>query len=316
MADPLNPSLSTTRTLDRLHHMRSDRDAMMALLRSGSSRFLILVDGCPVIHSNAERTHAELRWWSYSEVSALIEKGTDWAVLGREGASAPTHFAVFVRSLDITEENIKQAPYYPAVDLRSLATQGLLTPDEQSLAGQATALAHWHANTRCCARCGGQTASDEAGWRRRCRACTYIWFPRMDPAVIMLVTDGNRAVLAHEARFPENMYSTLAGFVEPGDDIANAVRRETFEEVGLNVLDVAFLGAQPWPFPHTLMLGCIATAEPSDLKPDPNELEDARWFTHHELQLMHEGKHPDGLWFPGKQSIAYELIMHFLKTHR
>lgn len=314
----MKPTLSMTPMLDRMSHLRGQPDKIANIMHSGQSRFLIVIDGRPVISSNIERTEASLKWQRWETVASFIANGANWAFLGREAKSGETFFAVFLTGLHVppsgAPELATDTPFSPAVDLRSLATQGVITPEEQSLAGQATALANWHINSRCCGRCGAKTRSDNAGWRRTCWSCGRTAFPRMDPAVIMLVTDGARAVLAHEARFPENMYSTLAGFVEPGDDVAHAVRRETFEEVGLTVGRVEFLGAQPWPFPHTLMLGCLAHAESADLSPDPTEIEDARWFSRADLKQMNNKTHPDGLWFPGAQSIAYALIMHFLNN--
>jgi NAD+ diphosphatase len=131
----------------------------------------------------------------------------------------------------------------------------------------------------------------------------------------MLIVDraGDRCLLGHEARFMDRMYSALAGFVEPGEDIEHAVRRETQEETGIEVGDVRFHSTQPWPFPHSLMIGCIGIAKATEVKIDPNELQEARWFPRPEVKLMLEGKHPDGLWVPGKQAIARALITAFVE---
>jgi NAD+ diphosphatase len=200
----------------------------------------------------------------------------------------------------------------PIVDLRSLAMQGIMSPEELSLCGQARALAQWHENARCCGHCGGTTLVKDGGWRRKCWACGLEWFPRTDPVVIMLVTDGPRCLLAHEQRFADKMFSTLAGFIEPGEDIEHAVRREVMEETGVRVGEVQFHSSQPWPFPHSLMLGCIGRAETTDLVIDPNEIVEARWFTRDDARLMLERRHPDGLSVPGKQAIANALITSFV----
>ncbi|MGH1419947.1 MAG: NAD(+) diphosphatase [Hyphomicrobiaceae bacterium] len=312
------PTLRRTETLDRLSHLRANTEEIEKLYRSTESRFLIVIAGRPVISSNEPQTQARLKWKTYDDVGPLITDGAQWALLGQDSKTGHTYFTLFLSDTDLetavndTNTSPRDSLFHPAVDLRSLATQGIISPEEQSLAGQATALANWHANTRCCGRCGGTTKSDQAGWRRSCWACGAVMFPRMDPAVIMLVTDGTRAVLAHEPRFPDGMYSTLAGFVEPGDDVEHAVKRETFEEIGLVIKNVELLSTQPWPFPHSLMLGCIAHADPGELRPDQEEIEDARWFTRDELRHMQNATHPDGLWIPGPQSIANALIMHFL----
>jgi len=119
--------------------------------------------------------------------------------------------------------------------------------------------------------------------------------------------------LGHEARFAENMWSTLAGFIEPGEDIETAVRRETMEETSIKVGEVRFISTQPWPFPHSLMIGCIGIAESSEIRIDPNEIVDARWFPREEVRQMLEGTHPKGLWVPGQHAIARTLITAFVE---
>jgi NAD+ diphosphatase len=155
--------------------------------------------------------------------------------------------------------------------------------------------------------------SRDAGWKRKCWACGQEHFPRTDPVVIMLIIDpsGDRVLLGHEARFMENMWSTLAGFLEPGEDIAHAVRREVWEEAGIRVGDVRFHSAQPWPFPYSLMLGCHGYAETTEINIDPNEILAARWFSREEIGQMLERTHPEGLWVPGQQAIARALIKAF-----
>src|SRR5258706_6099358 len=131
----------------------------------------------------------------------------------------------------------------------------------------------------------------------------------------MLIVDreGDRCLLGHEERFVDKMYSTPAGFVEPGEDIEHAVRRETKEEAGVDVGEVRFHSTQPWPFPHSLMIGCIGFATTMDINIDPDEIQEARWFKRGDVKLMLEGRHPDGLWVPGKQAIARALITSFVE---
>jgi NAD+ diphosphatase len=136
--------------------------------------------------------------------------------------------------------------------------------------------------------------------------------PRVDPVVIMLVTDGHRCVLARESRFPPGMYSAIAGFIEPGDDLEHAVRRETMEEIGLDVGEVRYELSQPWPFPHSLMLGCVALSRHADLRVDTTELEWARWFDRAEVAAMLDGSHADGLQLPGPHAIANALVRRWL----
>ena len=181
-----------------------------------------------------------------------------------------------------------------------------------TLRGQARALAQWHENARCCGHCGGTTLVKDGGWRRKCWACGLEWFPRTDPVVIMLITDGERCLLAHEHRYGNKMYSTLAGFIEPGEDIEHAVRREVLEETNIQVGEVKYHSSQPWPFPHSLMLGCIGRALTTDITIDAGEIAEARWFSKADVRAMLERRHPEELTVPGKHAIANALITTFV----
>jgi NAD+ diphosphatase len=192
------------------------------------------------------------------------------------------------------------------VELRALAP--LLGAAEAGLLAYARALAHWHRTHRFCGRCGGATTAIEAGHVRRCPACGADSFPRTDPAVIVLVTAGERCVLGRAPRFPPGMYSTLAGFVEPGESLEAAVRREVREEVGLELASVAYRSSQPWPFPQSLMLGFRAVAGEGALAIELEELEDARWFDR--ALLRDEAHRPVRL--PNLDSIARFLIDEWL----
>lgn len=307
------PTLGATAHYDRLSELRRDRAYMEELVNADTSRFFVLAGGKPIINSNEDRTEASIKWFERDVLQDLGLPFADAILLGSDPDTGHARFA-----LPLTEHLARHAPgadehFEHIVELRSLASQGVISSDELSLIGQAVALANWHEETRCCGRCGGSMSNRDGGWKRRCWACKNEIFPRVDPVVIMAITDGKRLVLGHEERFPEKMYSTLAGFVEPGDDIAHAVRRETEEEVGLKVGDVRFVGGQPWPFPHSLMIGCIAMAPPEELKINTSEIADARWFTRDDVEAMVSKTHAEGLWTPGKQSMAHALIETFLK---
>jgi len=153
----------------------------------------------------------------------------------------------------------------------------------------------------------------DAGWRRDCPSCGAQHFPRTDPVVIMLTERGDRCLLGRQPHFAPGMWSTLAGFVEPGETIEEAVRRETLEEAGVTTGAVRYFASQPWPFPMSLMIGCIATATSEDLVIDRNELEDARWFARDEVAEMLMRTHPDGLFVPPPIAIAHHLIRSFIE---
>jgi len=307
------PTVGATVMLDRLGPKRSDAAFLQSKLQAPGARFLVLADLKPVIRSNPQRTEAKLAWFSLADLTHFGLPTADALFLGID-KGGHGHFAIAV-----TEHRTRNVPgaienLRPIVDLRSLAMQGIMSPEELSLCGQARALAQWHENARCCGHCGGTTLVKDGGWRRKCWACGLEWFPRTDPVVIMLVTDGQRCLLAHEHRYADKMYSTLAGFIEPGEDIEHAVRREVLEETGIKVGEVEFHSSQPWPFPHSLMLGCIGRAETTELSIDLNEIAEARWFTRQDAQMMLERRHPDGLTVPGKQAIANALITSFVEA--
>jgi NAD+ diphosphatase len=194
------------------------------------------------------------------------------------------------------------------VDLRSIAAGGLVPQDEGAMLAAAKALMNWHTRHRFCSNCGAPTEVAVAGWRRDCPVCKAIHFPRTDPVVIMLAVDGDACLLGRQPRFPKGMYSALAGFVEPGETIEAAVRREVREEAGVVCRKVQYFASQPWPFPASLMIGSFAQAESRSLEVDRVELEDARWFSRDEAIALIEGRHPDGLLAPAAMAIAHHLL--------
>jgi NAD+ diphosphatase len=190
-------------------------------------------------------------------------------------------------------------------DLRYLGT--VLPPDDANLVAHARALALWHDATLFCGKCGSASLPAAGGNTRRCcnADCKQEIFPRTDPAIIVLVADGDRCVLGRQADWPEGRYSTIAGFVEPGESLEDAVRREVYEETNIRVGDVRYHSSQPWPFPSSLMLGFIAEAITEDISLNDGELEDARWFTRDELKSGQAG-------LPFRISIARRLVDHFI----
>jgi NAD+ diphosphatase len=209
-------------------------------------------------------------------------------------------------------ELFQDDPAFTAVDLRSIAVRGLVPAGELGLLAMAKSLLDWHRRHRFCANCGAPTQPAQAGFRRDCASCGAQHFPRTDPVVIMLVTRGERCLMGRQPRFPEKMYSCLAGFLEPGETIEDAVRRETFEEAGIRVGAVRYLTSQPWPFPSNIMIGCIGEALTEDIAFDGEELEDARWFTKDDVRRMLEGTHEQYL-APAPIVIANHLIREWVK---
>ena len=194
-------------------------------------------------------------------------------------------------------------------ELRAIMTR--LTPRDAELAATAKAILGWHLSHRFCARCGAESVMAMAGWQRDCAACGGHHFPRTDPVVIMLITHGNAVLLGRSPGWPEGMYSLLAGFVEPGETIEAAVRREVFEEAGVRVGAVTYLASQPWPFPASLMIGCAGAALNAEITIDPSEIEDAIWVSREDVALAFAGNHPHIL--PARKgAIAHFLLHHWL----
>src|SRR5690606_24444900 len=184
-------------------------------------------------------------------------------------------------------------PAFAVTDLRTIAVNGLVPAEELGMLAMAKSLLGWHERHRFCANCGAPTGVAQAGFRRDCAACGAQHFPRTDPVVIMLIARGDKCLLGRQARFAPNVYSCLAGFLEPGETIEDAVRGETFEEAGVRVGKVGYLASQPWPFPSSLMIGCIGEAETDEIVRDTAELEDARWFSRDDIRRMLDGTHED-----------------------
>ena len=269
-------------SLDRCANHRTDQEWLGHLLKQPSTRH---------IHMNGDRTvivDEKLQIFQQANSAETVLLGVDGNGYG------------WFASATASEENL--------LDLRSLAVAGVLPQEELAILAQARSLLHWHARHGFCANCGAQTEIRDAGYRRHCRACTTDHFPRTDPVIIIAVKHGNRMLLGRQSAWPEGMYSTLAGFMEPGETIEEAARREVFEEAGIRVGEIKFHSNQPWPFPSSLMIGLIGEAQTDSIVIDPQELETARWFEEDEVRSMLEGIHAHGLKAPLPLAIAHHLI--------
>jgi NAD+ diphosphatase len=198
-------------------------------------------------------------------------------------------------------------------DLRTVAVQGLVDAVHLPPLAEGKALLVWHGRHRFCPNCGAPSRPVDAGWRRDCPSCKTQHFPRTDPVAIMLPIAGERCVLGRSPRFAPTMWSCLAGFIEPGETIEEAVRREVLEEVGIVCGRVKYFTCQPWPFPMSLMIGCHAEAMSENIVIDRSELEDARWFDREELVLMLLRKHPQGLTATVPHAIAHHIIRNYIE---
>jgi NAD+ diphosphatase len=236
--------------------------------------------------------------------AALLEAASTVVLLGIEEETA--HFLVDISHLD--EPAATELGH--AVDLRAV---GALMPQrEGALLAYARGLTYWHDRHKFCGTCGSPTEMKAAGHQRQCTNpdCSAVQFPRTDPAVIMRITHGDRILMARQAVWPQGMHSILAGFVEPGESLEDAVAREVYEEVGLRLTRIKYFSSQPWPFPSSLMLGFSAEATSDQFTVDEDELESARWMTRRELLNS-----PEDATFklPRKDSISRRLIEDWLR---
>lgn len=278
--------------IDRADHIRGDADAIAALMTARAR--LLRLDGLdPVL-----TPEGGLDWGSLADASPqgeLVFLGIDEA--GR-GCFAQVPVA-----------NPQGGPHAGPASWNAMT---VLEPGELAAYGGARALVGWHARHRFCAVCGGATVLAKGGWQRTCTVCATEHFPRVDPVTIMTVEHEGRLLLGRQPRFPAGRYSALAGFVEPGETIEEAVARETFEEAGLRVRDVTYVASQPWPFPSSLMIGCHAFTDDPAITIDVTELEDARWFTRDEvvdaLDAIARGEAGRAFGAPPRYAVAHVLL--------
>jgi NAD+ diphosphatase len=295
------PRLGYTASLiERAAERRADLAAMSALEADTNARTYVVGGEMVVLNKGAE-VHDPL--FTLGQARALA-RTAEIVFLGLND-SAP-RFAIALDPADA--EALKARGDLYITDLRSIAVRGLVEPNHLPPLAEGKALLTWHARHRFCSNCGAPSNVVEAGWRRDCPSCRAQHFPRTDPVVIMLPFAGERCLLGRSHRFQAGMWSCLAGFIEPGEAIEDAVRRETREEAGIVCGRVTYFASQPWPFPTSLMIGCHAQALSHDIVIDRNELDDARWFDREEVAAMLLRQHPDGLTTPPTVAIAYHII--------
>jgi NAD+ diphosphatase len=305
--------------LDRGGALRNDRAAIEKAKADPSSRAVVLWQGKPLI--KRDRPAAVLRLAMDHPI--VQPRVGDAVFLGLEQGEArfAIDFSDWVPGDDsadtvgsFVDPSEQQHPDLPNGDvfaeLRRIMTW--LSPRDAELAATAKAILGWHRTHGFCAACGVATQIVMAGWQRQCPACKTGHFPRTDPVVIMLITHGNAVLVGRSHGWPEGMYSLLAGFVEPGETIEAAVRREVLEETGVAVGQVRYLASQPWPFPSSLMIGCAGEALSTQITVDPDEIEAAMWVSREEMLDVFSGVNPDML--PARKgAIAHFLLQRWLE---
>ncbi len=289
--------------LDRVSARRKDSAWLDERLGSPDSRYLIFSKLQVLSDDNG-------LLWLDASVRELLGEAEPWLLGMRDGAA---HYAVDLSHIEdpLSHLNIEKAGFAEA---RGLAMR--LPGPDAGIVAHGRALMEWHRRHRFCGSCGQPTTVKEGGSMRKCESCGQDHFPRTDPAVIMLVWRGDRCVLGRQKVWVPGSYSTLAGFVDQGETIEEAVRREVMEEVGLEVDDVRYHASQPWPFPMNLMIGCFAHATSDELTIDPDELDTARWFSLDEVRRAIEAPDPSlGFSVPGRIAIAHHLIKDWVEEH-
>lgn len=283
--------------LDRDAENRSE-ETLPAALAEPQTRILVSRGGRLALRMGLEAMSAYFR---IDEAEALGVRLADAVLLGRKpGGSIVMAPGTF--DAEALPEGIK------AIDHRSIYSQGLLAEETLGELAQGAALLTWHATHKFCGRCGQPTEPRIGGYKRVCTGCAAELFPRSDPVAIMLTVTRTHCLLGRSPHFQPGMYSALAGFIEPGETIEAAVRRETFEEAGIRLGRVTYHASQPWPFPYSLMIGCFGEALNEDIVFDGKELEDCRWFSRAEVRQMIAGTHPEGIKAPHGGAIAAHLV--------
>jgi NAD+ diphosphatase len=264
--------------------LRADAEAIAKLAQHPDARQLLWADGLPAIGHNGRMC------WSDVTDPALF--------VGLEGG-APRFSAIAAAGSD------------PRAAFPRLAE---LHADDAPLFAAALSLAGWHSRHPFCATCAARTEIVRGGWSRKCPSCSAEHYPRVDPVVIMLAEHDGSLLLGRQPQYPPGRYSALAGFVEVGETIEDAVAREIGEEAGIEVEQVRYIASQPWPFPSSLMIGCIAQARSAALTIDYGELDDARWFTREEVAAALSGTGDAPFLPPPRWAIARSLLEHWLEA--
>ncbi len=274
--------------LDRADHIRHDADALAGVMGDWRAKLLKLDMGfVPDVAPDGT-----LGWTSLADAPADCELVFLGLIDGKP------HFAAYV-------DGMRAPAGRPAA---MFALLDLLQPGEAETYAAARSVLDWHSRHRFCANCGAESAMFRAGWGRLCPSCGTEHFPRTDPVVIMIAEHSGRALVGRGPNWPEGRYSALAGFMEPGESIEEAVAREIFEEAGIRVTNVRYVASQPWPFPSQLMMACIGEAENDDIVIDPKELQDAMWISRADVKRALAGDPDAPMVSPPRFAIAHTLL--------
>ncbi|MGC6534657.1 MAG: NAD(+) diphosphatase [Parvibaculales bacterium] len=309
MALPENPIMFTNNPLDRAGHSRGNPDWLAARLAEETALFVPLWHLQPLVLPELQPGDGrDVGWLPRAAFAEAWPQNAEPLFLGLNRRGKPL-FAVDISHMSAPEDIGPFKGMGQFEDLRALAAAGDMPRSELAILAQAKAMLDWNLRHMFCAQCGGATAAAEGGYKRKCGQCEAEHFPRTDPVVIMLAIHGDDCLLGRQRGWPDGMLSALAGFMEPGESIEEAVARELQEEAGLEISSVRYIGTQPWPFPSSLMIGCLAEASNRDISVDEVELEEARWVSRADIISSLAGQGPLGV--PPEMAIARQLIEAF-----
>ena len=312
------PNIFSNNPLDRVSYLRSDPEWIKKMITDSKSMFVPFSKGQPFVSTisgltskSAAENQLSPAWFPYNFFDNQIIENSIIIFLGLLDDIA--FFAIDLSKINDPENQVNLINMGSFEDLMALSSQPIES-GELAMLGQAKAIFEWHNSHTYCSRCGEKSNIVEGGYKRVCNHCKAEHFPRTDPVVIMLATYNDQAFLGRQKRFPPGMYSALAGFIEPGESIEEAVARELNEEAGIIINDATYHSSQPWAFPNSLMIGCIAESTSEKFKLDEIEIDEGRWFQRTELKDAINGNGNSNFFVPPKMAIAHHLIKAFVEN--
>jgi len=304
-----NPNVFANNPLDRAALKRGEEAWLAERLAEPTTLIVPFWQLKPMVLAPADETKpTAIAWLRPSVMTDLAQDDASPIFLGLQNDVA--HFAVDVSHLDDPQNDGPLKGLGSFEDLRALAPK--LVPEDAAILAQGKSLIDWHARHPFCAVCGGTTVMDDGGYKRTCEVCGEEHFPRTDPVVIALVVKGDQCVLGRGPEWPENFYSAVAGYLEPGESIEEAVAREVHEEIGIGITKVRYHSTQPWPYPSSLMIGCIAETEQENLTVDSQELAEAKWVSRDDLKAILKGEGKGDMFVPPAMAIAHQLMKNWV----